>query len=168
MRHIIPLIAGVLGLTLATAHAADYKAGSITISDPWSRATPKGAAVGVGYMKITNNGTTADRLISGSSDIAPKLEVHEMKMENGVMKMRPVQGGLEIKPGETVALTPESSHVMFVGLKKGLTAGDHVKAALVFDQAGPIDIEYEVRPMGAASGREAPGHDKPGMKMPGH
>jgi copper(I)-binding protein len=86
-----------------------------------------------------------------------------MKTENGVMKMRLVQAGLEIKPGETVELKPESFHVMFVGLKKPLTVGEHFKAALAFEKAGTVDVEYEVLAMGA----QQPGHDMPGMKMPG-
>ena len=120
MRATAFFIAGLIGLSFVTAQARDYKAGSIDIINPWSRATPKGASVAAGYMKITNNGTTADRLISGSVDIAPTFEVHEMSMDNGVAKMRPVKGGLEIKPGETVELKPGSFHVMFVGLKNPL------------------------------------------------
>jgi periplasmic copper chaperone A len=158
MRHTL-LIAGLLALAAATAHAGDYKVGSLTIADPWSRATPKGATTSAGYMKITNTGTTPDRLISGSSDVAPKFEVHEMTMENGVAKMRPVKSGLEIKPGETVELKPGSFHVMLVGLKKPLATGDRIKATLVFEKAGTIEVEYDVRAMGAE-----PGHDKPGMK----
>jgi periplasmic copper chaperone A len=163
MRYIAPLIVAFLGLALPTVHASDFKVGSLSVVDPTSRATPKGATVGVGYMKITNSGTTPDRLISGSSDIAPKFELHEMKTENGVMKMRPVQGGLEIRPGATVELKPDSFHVMFVGLTKPLTAGERFKAELVFEKAGTVNIEYDVLAMGAA-----PSHDMPGMKMPGH
>jgi periplasmic copper chaperone A len=84
-------------------------------------------------------------------------------MENGVAKMRPVNGGLEIKPGETVELKPGSFHVMFVGLKKPLSAGDHVKATLVFEKAGSVSIDYDVRAMGSGSGGSMPG-----MNMPGH
>ena len=162
MRQTTLLIAGFLSLAAAAAHARDYKVGSLDIADPWSRATPKGASVAAGYMKITNTGTTPDRLISGSSDVAPTFEVHEMTMDNGVAKMRPVKGGLEIKPGETVELKPDSFHVMFVGLKKPLTAGDHIKAALVFEKAGTVNVEYDVRAMGAE-----PSQDMPGMKKPG-
>src|SRR6202035_5648938 len=113
MRAIASLFAAFLSVSVSIASAGDFRAGPLTIAGPWSRATPQGAAVAAGYMKITNTGTTADRLISGSSDIAPKFEVHEMSMDNGVMKMRPVQGGLEIKPGETVEFKPGSFHVMF-------------------------------------------------------
>jgi periplasmic copper chaperone A len=156
-------IAGLIGLALSAVQARDYKVGSIDIADPWSRATPKGASVAAGYMKITNKGTTADRLISGSSDISPTFEVHEMSMDNGVAKMRPIKDGLEIKPGETVEFKPGSFHVMFVGLKKPLAAGEHINAALVFEKAGAINVEFDVLAMGAA-----PGKDMPGMQMPGH
>jgi copper(I)-binding protein len=142
-----------------TANAAEYKAGSLAISDPWSRATPKGSSVAAGYMTIKNSGSTPDRLVSGSSDVAPKFEVHEMKMEDGIAKMRPVKGGLEIKPGETVELKPGSFHVMFVGLKKPLSAGDQFKATLVFEKAGNVNIDYDVRAMGSQ-----PGGAMPGMK----
>jgi copper(I)-binding protein len=163
MRSIACFIAGLIGLALTSAQARDYKVGAITIADPWSRVTPKGASVAAGYMKVTNKGTTADRLISGSSDIAPTFEVHEMSMDDGVAKMRPIKGGLEIKPGETIELKPGSFHVMFVGLKKPLTAGEHITATLVFEKAGTINVEYDVRAMGAA-----PGNDMPRMHMPGH
>ena len=166
MQHTSLLTASFLVLAITTAHAGDYTVGSLTITNPWSSATPKGATVGAGYMKITNTGTVPDRLIGISSDSASKLEVHEMKMQNGVMKMRPVQGGVEIKPGETVELKPESFHVMFVGLKKPLTAGDHIKAELVFEKAGTVNIEYDVLAMGARPSHDMPG--MPGMKMPGH
>jgi copper(I)-binding protein len=154
MRPIAFFFTAAFGLAVAAASAADYKAGSLDISDPWSRATPKGSSVAAGYMKIKNK---------GSSDVASKFEVHEMKMENGVAKMRPVKGGLEIKPGETVELKPGSFHVMFVGLKKPLSAGDHFKATLGFEKAGTVSVDYDVLAMGSE-----PAHTMPGMKMPGH
>jgi copper(I)-binding protein len=157
------VIAGLAGLAIATAHAREYKAGSLVIADPWSRATPKGASVAGGFMKITNTGTVPDRLIGGSSDVANSFEVHEMSMADGVARMRPVKGGLEIKPGESVELKPGSYHVMFVGLKKPLGVGDHIKATLMFENAGKIDVEYDVRAMGATTG-----NDMPGMPMTGH
>jgi hypothetical protein len=160
--------AGLVALAVATAHAADYKAGSLVIADPWSRATPKGASVAGGYMKITNNGSAPDRLIGGSSDVASSFEVHEMSMTGGVAKMRPVKGGLEIKPGQSVELKPGSYHVMFMGLKKPLGAGEHIKATLVFEKAGKVDVDYDVRAMGATGGKNAPAMPMPGMPMPGH
>ena len=153
MRPLIFFFIAAVGLAASAAVAGEYKAGSLEISDPWSRATPKGSSVAAGYMTIKNSGSAPDRLISGSSDVAPKFEVHEMKMEDGIAKMRPVKGGLEIKPGETVELKPGSFHVMFGGLKKPLSAGDHFKATLVFEKAGSIDVELLVQATGAQPGK---------------
>jgi copper(I)-binding protein len=157
MRPTSLLVAGLTVLAIATAHARDYKAGALDVADPWSRATPKGASVAAGYMKISNTGTAPDRLISGSSDVAPTFEVHEMTTENGVAKMRLIKGGLEIKPGETVELKPGSLHVMFVGLKKPLANGDHIKATLVFEKAGTLNVEFDVHEMGASTKEPMPG-----------
>ena len=163
MRMTAVLFSGLLAIGISTAHARDYKAGSINISEPWSRATPKGASIGAGYMKITNNGTTPDRLVGGSSDVASALEFHETTMDRGVAKMRPLKDGLEIKPGQAVEFKPGSYHVMLVGLKKPLSGGDHIKATLTFEKAGKVDIEYDVLAMGAT-----PGHDMPGMPSMKH
>src|SRR6516165_10317006 len=86
------------------APAADYDVGSIHIAQPWSRATSKGAKAGAGYMTITNKGTIPDKVSCVSDDASAQCEIHSITMEGGVMKMRPVEGGLEIKPGETVTL----------------------------------------------------------------
>ena len=85
-------------------------------------------------MTITNTGTAPDRLVGGTTDIAKSFEVHEMKMDGGVMKMRELAGGLEIKPGQTVTLDPSGYHVMFVGLKDQLKQGSHFKATLAVRQ----------------------------------
>jgi copper(I)-binding protein len=163
MRTIIAALAVLLAGLAPAAYGKDVHAGSLDIAGPWSRATPKGASIGAGYMTIKNTGTAPDRLIGGTADVAPKVEVHEMSMDNGVMKMRPVQGGLEIKPGETVELKPQGLHLMFVGLKKPLKQGDHVKATLEFEKAGKVEVDFDVSGVG---GMGAPaGHDMPGMKM---
>ena len=142
------------------SHAEDIKAGGLKISAAWARATPKGAPVGGGYLTITNDGTAADRLVGGSSDLAAHFEVHNMTMENGVMKMRPVDAGIEIKPGQTVELKPGGFHVMFVGLKKPFVQGDHIKATLKFEKAGDVPVDFTVEGIGAQTG---------GMQMPhGH
>jgi copper(I)-binding protein len=161
MRTFVHTLAILLVAFLPAAQAGDIHAGSLDIATPWSRATPQGASIAAGYVTIRNTGATADRLVGGSSDAAAKFEVHEMSMDGGVMKMRPIQGGLEIKPGETVELKPQGLHIMFVGLKKPLKQGDHVKATLVFEKAGKVDVDFDVTGMGGPS----PGHDKPGMKM---
>ena len=164
------LVVATLTLAASGAYASDYKVGSIDVSGPWARATPKGAAVGGGYMKITNEGTAPDRLIGGSSDVSKTLEVHEMTEANGVMKMRPVKGGLEIKPGQTVELHPGSYHVMFTGLKKPLKPGDHVKTTLNFEKAGKVTVDFDVMPLGATTGSTtgSASGGMTGMKMHGH
>jgi copper(I)-binding protein len=137
----------------SAAHAADYDVGSIHISQPWSRATPKGASSGAGYMTITNKGSTPDRVSCVSSDASAQCQIHTMTMEDGVMKMRPVEGGLEVLPGQTVTLKPGGLHMMLLDLKHPLEAGGTMKATLKFDHAGTVDVEYPV----AAIGAPAPG-----------
>src|ERR1700758_1606909 len=139
MRAYALVVAVLVSLTARAASASEYKAGALTVIDPWSRATPKGASVGSGYLKIVNSGSTADRLVSGSTDAASSFQVHEMTMEEGVAKMRPLKDGLEIKPGQTVELTPGGFHIMLTGLKKPLNKGDHFNATLTFEQAGTVD-----------------------------
>jgi periplasmic copper chaperone A len=156
---IIAAAVGVL-LMLSPASAQDYTVGKLKIGHPWARATPKGASVGGGYMTITNTGSTPDRLVGGSTDVASRFEVHEMKMDNGVMKMRPVNGGLEIKPGQTVTLDPSGYHVMFIGLKHQLMQGQQFKGTLEFAKAGKVDVEFSVAGIGAMKGGD---HAMPGM-----
>jgi periplasmic copper chaperone A len=141
---------GLAQLATTTASAADYDVGSIHISQPWSRATPKGASAGAAYMTLTNNGQTADRVNCVSSDASAECQIHSMTMDNGVMQMRPVEGGLEIKPGETVTLKPGSFHMMLLNLKHPLEQGNSMKATLKFDSAGTVDVEYPIVALGAA------------------
>ena len=143
--------AAALNAFVIEAAAADFTVGNIQIGNPWTRATPKGADVAGGYMKITNKGSVPDSLIGGSSAAADRFEVHEMSMVDGVMKMRPLAKGLEVKPGETVELKPGSFHIMLMGLKQQLEKGRKVKGTLIFEKAGKVDIEYAVEPLGAGS-----------------
>lgn len=135
----------------ATSGADTFKVGAITIAVPWTRATPGGAKVAGGYLKLTNAGTTADRLIAGTSDIAGRLEFHEMAMNNGVMQMRPLSAGIDIKPGETVELKPGGLHVMFMDLKRQLKQGETAKATLEFEKAGKVEVTFKVEAIGGAS-----------------
>jgi copper(I)-binding protein len=134
-----------------------YTVGQLVIEAPWTRATPGGAQVAGGYVKITNKGAEADRLIGGSLPAASAGEVHEMVMTDGVMRMRHLEKGLEIKPGQTVELTPGGYHLMFTGLREGLKEGPPVKGTLVFEKAGSVEVEFRVAPIGARSGDGASG-----------
>ena len=158
----IVLVAAVLGLLAAPAQATDVTAGPLKISAAWARATPKGAKVGGGYLTISNTGDAPDRLVGAASAVAKEVQVHEMSMADGVMKMRPVTGGLEIKPGATVTLKPGGYHVMFVGLAQPLKPGEHFKVTLEFAKAGKVDVDFTTEGIGAMHGG---GDSMPGMKM---
>jgi copper(I)-binding protein len=150
----VALLAAFLLSPAAFAH--DYKVGPLVIDHPWSRATPRGAAVAGGYLKITNTGTTPDRLTGGATEAAKRFEIHEMSMAGGVMRMRELKDGLEIPPGATIELKPGSYHVMMTDLSRPLTKGDRVKASLTFEKAGKIDIEFAVESIGGSPAA----HDK--------
>jgi periplasmic copper chaperone A len=153
----VAIALAALPLVAAGAEAADYDVGSIHISQPWARATPKGASAGAGYMTVTNNGTAPERLTCTASDAAAQCQIHSMSMENGVMKMRPVDEGVEIKPGETVTLKPGNLHVMFVDLKHPLETGGTVEATLQFEKAGTVKVELPIVAIGAAAPGAATG-----------
>ena len=143
-------------LMLAAAqpsHAHEYKAGDIEVDHPWSRATPPGAKVAAGYFVIRNKGSESDRLVSVSSEISARGEIHEMSVSaEGVMTMRPVPAGIEIPAGGEVALKPGSYHLMFMELKQGPKEGERFKGVLTFEKAGSVEVEFAVEAMGAGGG----------------
>jgi periplasmic copper chaperone A len=143
------------------ARAEEVKAGDLVITQAWSRATPGGAKVAGGYLTIENKGASADRLIGGSGDVAGKVEVHEMTMNNGVMTMRPVEQGLTIEPGKTVKLAPGGYHLMMFDLKQPLKQGDKVPVTLEFEKAGKVKLTIDVQGVGA----QAPAAASGGMDM---
>jgi hypothetical protein len=132
-----------------SAFAQDYTVGPLRIVHPWSRATPRGAAIGAGYLVIENKGNIPDRLVSVAAEIAGSTEIHEMKMEGGVMKMRPLAQGIEIAPGANAILAPGGYHLMFLDLKRPFVQGQRFKATLVFEKAGAVEVEFAVEAMGA-------------------
>ena len=151
----------------ALARADEVKAGDLVISQAWTRATPNGAKIGTGYFTIENKGTTADKLVGVSGEVSDKIEVHEMSMNNGVMKMRPVDGGLTIEPGKTVKLAPSGYHLMIMDLKSPLKQGGKVPVTLEFEKAGKVAVTLDVQGIGAQGPGGGDGMMKmsPGMKM---
>jgi len=145
------------------AMANNYKIGSIEISSPWSRATPKGAQTAIGYMTIKNNGSNPDRLVGGSIEVADRFQLHAMTMEDGIAKMRELSD-IEIKPGQSIEFKPGGDHVMFVSLKHPLSKGDHISGTIVFEHAGKVNVEYSVESLGAQRGPQEMGH----MQHEGH
>jgi len=132
-----------------TVMAHGFKLGTLEIGHPWTRATPNGAEVAGGFLKITNNGNEDDRLVSVTVDGIARVEIHEMKTENGVMSMRPLKDGLPIPAGATVELEPGSFHVMMFGLSQRFVEGTMVKGKISFEKAGSADIEFKVEAVGA-------------------
>jgi copper(I)-binding protein len=158
MRLTSMLIAMLLGLFAASAaNAHDYTVGSIHVVHPWSRAIPQGAKVAAGYFIIENNGTTPDRLIGGSADIAGRFQIHEMKTENGVMKMREMDKGVEIAPGKTIKFEPNGYHAMLLDLKSTPKEGESFMGTLVFEKAGKVDVKFVVAPIGSTDGKSKGG-----------
>ena len=143
------LLAGIV--TAAVAQAPGYRGGSLVIEAPWSRATPGSVRVASGYMRITNGGTEPDRLVGGTAAAAGGFSVHETSNVDGVARMRHLESGLVIRPGETVELKPGGLHGMLVDLRQPLKEGDVVKGTLVFEKAGTVAIEYRVMGVGAQS-----------------
>lgn len=138
--------------------AGTARGGDLVIEAGWTREPPPGASVGAGYMAITNTGPRADTLIGGSVAFAERLELHEMAVVDGVMRMAPLADGLVVPPGETVTLRPGGDHVMFMGLTDPPVAGDAVEVTLRFAVAGDVEITLPVAPVGA-QGPEAVGGD---------
>jgi copper(I)-binding protein len=162
-------------LLAAPALAEEVKAGDLVITQAWSRATPGGAKVAGGYLTIENKGSAPDRLIGGSTEVADKVQVHEMATNNGVMTMRPLDKGLTIEPGKTVKLAPGGLHLMMLDLKSPLKQGDKLPVTLEFEKAGKVKLSFDVQGVGAqgpAGAGNSGGHmdmkkmpDQSGMKM---
>lgn len=145
--HVLPLI--VLGaVAVMPAQAQQYSSGAIRITQPWTRATPPSAKVAGGFLTITNTGKAPDRLVAGTTEISKSVEIHEMQMVNGIMMMRTLDPGITLKPGATVVLKPFAHHLMLMDISRQLMPGELVKGTLVFEKAGPIEVEFKVEPIG--------------------
>src|ERR1700743_2638037 len=156
----------IAAVSVTSVRAEEVKAGDLVISQAWTRATPGNSKLGGGFLTIENKGSAPDKLIGVSGDVAGKIEVHEMKMDGGVMKMRPVEGGLTIDPGKTVKLAPGGYHLMMMDLKSPLKQGDKLPVTLQFEKAGKVAVTLDVQAVGApapSGGGEMKKMD--GMKM---
>ena len=141
------MAAAAAGLFALATNAHDVKVGAITVDHPYARATAAGQPTGGGFMQIDNAGP-ADRLMSARATVSGTVELHEMKMEGDVMRMRQVDG-IALPAGKSVALKPGGYHVMFIGLKAPLKAGDSFPMTLKFEKAGEVTVEVKVEAPGA-------------------
>lgn len=120
----------------------------VTVSEPWSRVTPPGVRTGAGYLTITSRGP-ADRLVSAESPRARRVEIHDMSMTGGVMKMWQLKDGLLIPDGGSLVLAPGGKHLMFFELERGFVLGEKIPVQLHFEKSGTIRVELVVQPLGA-------------------
>ena len=148
------IVSALLLVAPALAHNGVVHHGPLNISVPFTRATLPNAPVAGGYLTIENTGDAADRLVSATSPAAGTVQLHQMKMEGDVMKMSPLADGITIEAGQTVALEPGGLHMMFLGLTQPFVEGESVPVTLVFEHAGPVEIEIPVQ---AADATEAHG-----------
>jgi copper(I)-binding protein len=133
-----------IAASVLPASSHDYVVGGLQVDHPWTTPTQAGASTGAGYVIIRNKGRELDRLMTASSDIAERVEIHETARDGGIVRMRAVMG-VEIWPGGMLEMRPNGYHVMFIGLKRQIQAGDKIKGTLEFEKAGKVDVEFEVQ-----------------------
>ncbi len=161
MKRLLVAATALVLFGTATAFAHGYKAGPIDIDHPWARATAPSAPTGAAYFALHNTGKEDDRLVSASTPVAEKAELHTHLMDNGVMKMRPVNA-VEVATGSQTVLAPGGLHVMLIGLKQPLVKGKAFPLTLVFEKAGPTTVQVDVQ----GAGETAPAHQGHGEDHP--
>jgi copper(I)-binding protein len=150
----IAIAATALAMLSASVLAQTDGKPEIHVDHAFARAAPR---TGGAYLTITNTGTAPDRLLSAAATVAAEASLHESKMQNGVMTMRPL-GPLTIAPGKTVALKPGGDHIMLMGLKEPLKPGGSFTLTLTFEKSGAVEVTVPVEKAGAMG-------PMPGMKM---
>lgn len=155
MKRILLSLCLLMLAPLSMAHPV--KAGTISIDAVWARPTAAQIANGAAYLTLVNHGTRADRLLSATTGVAAETQIHHTSMDNGVMRMRQVTDGVELPAGKTVAFAPGGLHIMLMGLKAPLKAGDHFPLTLQFARAGKAEVQVTVQ--------DGEGHDMHGMEM---
>lgn len=147
------LTLGLAAMVLACSgalQAHDFSVGKLKIEHPWSRATAPGAKVAGAFMQIQNAGD-ADELLSAQSEVAGKVELHEMKMVDGVMQMKAIKA-VALPAAAEVKLAPGGLHVMLIDLKRPLKQGETFPMVLTFAKAGTVKVDVQVEAMGAKEG----------------
>jgi copper(I)-binding protein len=137
------IVAGEVGEVTSEARA--FRVGPLVVTGPWTRPSPGGARLTAGYLRIANTGSEPDRLIGGSARIAGKLEIHASDSSGGIARMRALHDGIEIPAGATIELEPGGKHLMFASLEHAVGQGEVFEATLVFEKAGPLVVEFDVR-----------------------
>lgn len=141
-------VAVFLGLLINISPSTAQTIQDLSITKKWIRATPPAAKVASGYMVIFNSGSNDETLTAVDFIGAEKTEIHEMKMDDGIMRMRPLIDGVKIPAGKTITLKTGGIHLMFKGLKAQLVQGQKLPIKLTFANAGEITVEFVVLSMG--------------------
>jgi len=153
LRIVFPALAAIV-LTaiaiIALTRSAESAARDLVVTLAWARATPPGADVGVAYVTIENRGATDDRLTAASSEAAGSVSIHETVEENGIAKMRPLEG-IALLTAHALAMQPGGFHVMLMDLKHPLVEGESLTLTLTFEQAGAIEVEADIAAIGAGA-----------------
>lgn len=136
-----------LGL-MVLALAAMPAWAQVSVEQPWSRATPPGARIGVGFMQFRNAGSTAERVVGASSPVAGRVEMHVTTREGDVMKMRQVES-FAIPAGGSFELKPGGAHLMLMDLRRPLKQGERVPLTLTLQKGGELQVDLTVEALGA-------------------
>ena len=118
--------------------------GHLTLQGAWARASMAGMKMGAGYLTIANTGEADDALLEVTSPAADEVQIHRSQMQDGVMRMREV-GATSLPAGQRIRFLPGGLHLMFMGLKAPLEAGQTVPVTLRFRDAGEVTVSFEVR-----------------------
>jgi copper(I)-binding protein len=145
----VAIACGLAGLGAAAA-SAEPAAAPLVVHGAWARATPAGAEVGAGYLVIDNHGAAADRLMSVSTQASERVELHSMRMDSGVMRMRQATEGLSVPAGGSLRLEPGGAHIMFIRPKQPFVAGGSIEITLHFEHASALTVKLPVMPIGAS------------------
>jgi hypothetical protein len=149
-KMIFAMIVGgacITAVGIAPVAAHSFNSGLLHIEHPWTRVTPPGARTAAFYLEIENKGDMSDRLLSVEGDVADQLSLHNHIMDNGIARMRPVDG-IEIPAKGKVSLKPGGLHIMATGMRRSLTEMDRVSLTLIFKNAGRVQVEAAVEPLG--------------------
>ena len=137
----------LISFAILTIPNYSHSAERVEISKAWLRATPPSAMAAGGYLVITNNTGSDDTLVGVEFSQAGKSEIHQMKMNDGVMEMRPLKQGINIPAGESISLKPGGFHLMFMGMKSQLKDGQNYQVKLTFTHSGAMEIDFPVLSM---------------------
>ena len=149
MNKIILYTTLLLIISSAISYGDEVVVNNIHIQHAWTRSPPGNSSSTGGYLTILNEGTEPDVLVGGYTSLAENVEIHEMNLTDGVMKMRPLKNGLPILPNKKVELKPGGLHLMLTNLSKPLTKGETIPVTLIFENAGEITINLDVAQVGA-------------------